>query len=161
MDIDASTWRRISTALACALLLGACALTPMTPRAELEQQVRSHEQAFAQAMAERNFVAFQSYLAAEAIFFTGPVPLRGRTDVAAGWKRFFERPAAPFSWTPGEVEVLDSGTLAISSGPVRDPGGKIIATFTSIWRQESPGVWRVIFDKGNDVCDCAKGPAQP
>lgn len=25
---------------------------------------------------------------------------------------------APFSWEPAQVEVLDSGTLALSSGPV-------------------------------------------
>lgn len=115
-----------------------------------------HERAFAQSMADRNFDAFQTFIAAEAIFFTGPTPLRGKDQVVAGWKRFYDRPAAPFSWTPDNVEVLDSGTLALSSGPVRDPGGKVFARFTSIWRQEAPGVWRVIFDKGNDVCDCAK-----
>jgi len=31
-----------------------------------------------------------------------------------------------------------------------------LATFSSIWRQESPGVWRIVFDKGNPECDCAK-----
>ena len=52
--------------------------------------------------------------------------------------------------------MLDSGNLALSSGPVRDPNGKLFATFTSIWRQEAPGTWRIIFDKGNEVCDCPK-----
>ena len=41
---------------------------------------------------------------------------------------------------------------------VRNAAGKLIATFTSVWRQESPGVWRIVFDKGNEVCDCAKAP---
>jgi hypothetical protein len=50
------------------------------------------------------------------------------------------------------VEVLGSGTLALSTGPVRDPSGKLIGTFTSIWRQDAPGVWRIVFDKGNPVC---------
>ena len=72
------------------------------------------------------------------------------------WKRFYEGPTAPFSWQPETVEVLDSGDLALSSGPVRDPQGKLVATFTSIWRLEAPGTWRIIFDKGNDVCDCPK-----
>ena len=54
------------------------------------------------------------------------------------------------------MEVLDSGTLALSSGPVHDPQGKLAATFTSIWRLEAPGIWRIIFDKGNEVCDCPK-----
>ena len=92
------------------------------------------------------------------MFFTGPKPLHGKDAVAAAWKRFYERPQAPFSWEPETVEVLASGTLAISSGPVRDPSGKLFATFTSIWRLEAPGVWRVVFDKGNDVCDCPKAP---
>lgn len=58
------------------------------------------------------------------------------------------------AWEPAEVEVLDSGTLALSSGPVRDPAGKLIGTFTSIWRLEAPGRWRIVFDKGGEVCDC-------
>ena len=87
--------------------------------------------------------------AAPAAAATGP-------SAAAGWRRLYEQPQAPFSWEPQEVVVLASGNLALSSGPVRDPAGRIVATFTSVWRQEAPGVWRVIFDRGNDVCDCAR-----
>ena len=141
-----------------AMVLAGCAATPPLSRADLEQQVATRERAFAQTMADRNFAAFPDFISAEAIFFTGPTPLRGREQVTAGWKRFYERPVAPFSWLPDKVEVLDSGTLALSSGPVRDPEGKLIATFTSIWRQEAPGIWRVIFDKGNAECDCVKAP---
>ena len=148
--------RRTAALLATATLLAGCAAAPAVPRAELERQVAARERAFAQSMADRNFDAFQSFISAEAIFFTGPPPLRGKDQVTAGWKRFYDRPAAPFSWAPDQVEILESGTLALSSGPVRNPDGKIVATFTSIWRLEAPGVWRVIFDRGNDVCDCAK-----
>ena len=72
--------------------------------------------------------------------------------VADWWKRYYEGPDAPFSWEPEDVQVLDSGTLAMSSGPVRDPKGALIATFTSIWRLEDTGKWRIIFDKGNRAC---------
>ena len=65
----------------------------------------------------------------------------------------FRGESIPFSWEPEQVEVLDSGTLALSTGPVYDPNGKLIATFTSIWRQEMPGKWRIVFDKGNPVYD--------
>jgi ketosteroid isomerase-like protein len=54
------------------------------------------------------------------------------------------------------VQVLESGALALSTGPVRDSQGKLIATFTSIWQREAPGQWRIVFDKGADVCDCAR-----
>jgi ketosteroid isomerase-like protein len=151
--------RIVPLVLGVALLAG-CATPPQGSRTELEQQVATRERAFAQTMADRNFTAFPDFIAADAIFFTGPTPLRGREQVVAGWKRFYERPAAPFSWQPETVEVLDSGTLAISSGPVRGADGKLIATFTSIWRMEAPGVWRVIFDKGNPECDCASAAAK-
>ena len=140
-------------------LIASCATAPMPlSNAELSRQVMDTERAFARTMAERNFPAFVAFLSDEAIFFTGPKPLRGKTEVAAAWKRFYDRPQAPFSWEPDTVEVLAGGTLAFSSGPVRDPSGKLVATFTSIWRQEAPGVWRIVFDKGDDVCDCAKPP---
>jgi hypothetical protein len=36
------------------------------------------------------------------------------------------------------VEVLDSASLALSSESVHDAKRKLIARFTSIWRQERP-----------------------
>ena len=114
------------------------------------------ERAFAKTMADRDHAAFSGFVSEEAVFFSGPKALRGRAAVAAAWKTLYEAPAAPFSWEPEQVEVLDSGTLASSTGPIRDPSGKLIGTFSSIWRLEAPGVWRVIFDRGNDVCECGK-----
>ena len=146
----------LATLAALALLAGCAAVPPRASLADLQKQVGDAERGFARSMAERNFAAFQTFLSDEAVFFSGPTPLRGKQAVADNWKRFYEKPDAPFSWGPESVEVLDSGTLAISSGPVKNPEGKHVATFTSIWRQEAPGVWRVIFDKGSVACDCAK-----
>ena len=139
--------------LASLLLLGACGTTAPKPSAQaLRQQVADTERAFAATMARRDAAGFVSFLSEEAVFFSRKGPLHGRQEVADSWKRFFERPDAPFSWEPEQVEVLPTGTLALSSGPVRDPEGKLIGTFTSIWRLEEPGHWRIIFDKGCDVC---------
>ena len=126
------------------------------PAEELQQQVANAERAFAKTMADRDLAAFTAFLSEEAVFFSGPKPLHGRQQVTDWWQRFYAKPEAPFSWAPEQVEVLDSGTLALSSGPVRDAAGKLIGTFTSIWRLEAPGTWRIIFDKGNDACDCPK-----
>ncbi|MFZ6871396.1 YybH family protein [Undibacterium sp. Di27W] len=123
--------------------------------AELVRQVMQTEAAFAKTMEARDHKAFTEFLAEESIFFSGTKALHGKQEVASAWKRFYDSPAPPFSWAPETVEVLNSGKLALSSGPVRNPQGRLIATFTSIWRQDSPGVWHIIFDKGNDVCDCA------
>jgi ketosteroid isomerase-like protein len=105
-------------------------------------------------MAARDHEAFTRHLAEDAVFFDGDKVIRGKAAVAAAWKAFFERTNAPFSWTPETVEVLDSGGLAHSSGPVFDPEGKRVGTFNSVWRRDPDGVWRVVFDKGCKVCEC-------
>jgi len=113
------------------------------------QQVFAAERAFARSMAERDMPAFASHVSEEAIFFDGAGVLRGKPAVIAAWSRFFKDKAAPFSWEPDRVEVLPSGTLALSTGLVRGPDGKVVGRFNSVWRREAPGVWRVVFDKGS------------
>ncbi len=136
------------------LLLTSCAAAPeRADLARLQQEVADTERAFARTMADRDFRGFQSYLADETIFFGSKGPLRGKEVVSAKWKGFYAGAQAPFSWKPETAEVLDSGTLALTSGPVHDPGGKLIGTFTSIWRREADGRWRIVFDKGCDVCE--------
>jgi len=144
--------------LSLAALVACTTPMPKPSNADLKTQVADTERAFAKTMADRDYAAFATFLADETVFFIGPTPVHGKAAVAAAWRRFYERPQAPFSWQPEVVEVLESGTLAISSGPVFDPSGKKFATFTSIWRMEAPGVWRIVFDKGNPECDCEKKP---
>ena len=119
------------------------------------QQVREAERAFAKTMADRDHAAFTSFLAEEAIFLGPKEALRGKQAVAAGWKRFFEGPKAPFAWDPERVEVVQSGNLAISTGPVTDPAsGKRVGTFTTTWRRDADGKWRVVLDSGCPPCNC-------
>jgi len=119
---------------------------------QLEQQVVDTERAFAQSMADRDHAAFESFLSDEAVFFNGETPLVGKQTVVDAWAPYFEKPEAPFSWEPETVVVLESGILAHSSGPVRTPDGNVVARFNSVWRLESPGGWRIVFDKGSPVC---------
>ena len=121
-----------------------------------EAEVMDTERAFALTMAERDFEGFASFLADETVFFAGDRPLEGKQAVMDAWQGFYEGDAAPFAWEPATVVVLESGKLALSTGPVLDPAGKKVATFTSIWRQEAPGKWRIIFDKGCRECACPK-----
>jgi ketosteroid isomerase-like protein len=68
--------------------------------------------------------AISRHIAPDMLFFGGGEVQRGRDAVLAAWKPYFEGPTAPFSWEPDQVEVLNSGQLALSCGPVRDPGAK-------------------------------------
>jgi uncharacterized protein (TIGR02246 family) len=144
--------------LSMILLLAACATPPVAP-ADRNAEVAAVERAFARTMAERDHAAFARFIADEAVFVAGAKVLRGRAAIVTAWKRFYDGPAAPFSWAPDQVEVLDSGALAFSAGQVFDPGGKLVGRFTSIWRRESPGIWRIVFDTGSDACECAPAAA--
>lgn len=147
---------KLPIVLSFAAALSACQTVPAPNSPDIAKtQVEATERAFAKTMADRDYAAFSRYIADEAVFFTTTPPLRGKAQVAAHWARYFTAAQAPFSWEPDEVEVLASGTLAHSSGPVRDTSGKLIARFHSVWRREAPGVWRIVFDRGEVVSDGA------
>lgn len=143
------------------ILLGAVAAAALgaparaqTDTATVANQLRDTERAFAKTMADRNHAGFVSYLADETVFFGPQGAMRGKAAVAAAWKPFFDRPDAPFSWDPDTAEVLDSGMLGLTSGPVKDPQGKRVGTFNSVWRKDASGAWKIVFDKGCPQCEC-------
>jgi len=139
--------------------LVACKTTTNAAPNDLHEQVIATERAFAKTMADRDIAAFSEFISDEAVFFSDGKAIRGRANIIGEWKSLFKGKAASFSWEPEHVEVLDSGELALSTGPVIAADGRLIATFTSIWRREASGQWKIIFDKGNDVCPkCATGP---
>jgi ketosteroid isomerase-like protein len=135
------------------LAVGLAKAAAAEPVETLAARVRAREAAFAKTMADRDHAAFATFVAEEALFM-GRAVLRGRQAVAEGWKPFFEGTKAPFSWQPDRVEVVSSGTLAFSSGPVFDPEGKRTGTFNSTWRLEKDGEWRVVLDSGCPPCSC-------
>ncbi len=167
-----SRWTPFVVAAAC--LISSCATSPHTSRpaaganaqrqaaalspeaagaatAAAVKQVIATEQAFAKTMATRDFKAFVTFLAPDAVFFSGNAVRHGSAEVAAQWQPYFDGPNAPFSWAPDHVEVLASGRLALSTGPVYQ-AGKMVGRFNSIWRLEADNTWHIVFDKGEAVC---------
>ncbi len=130
------------------------ALNPDVAKAATAAAVKdviATEQAFAKTMANRDFKAFVTFLSPDAVFFSGTAVRHGPAEVATQWQPYFEGRNAPFSWAPDHVEVLASGKLALSTGPVYQQG-KIVGRFNSVWRLEADNSWRIVFDKGEAVC---------
>jgi len=143
--------------LALAGALASAAGAASLGNAELTDELRKTESAFAKTMADRDHAAFTSFLADETVFM-GRKTLRGKAAVADGWKRFYDGARAPFSWNPERVEVLDSGMLGMTSGPVYDENGQRTGTFNSVWRRDKDGRWRIVFDIGCPPCAAAPSP---
>lgn len=148
--------RHLAVLFVVSIFLGGCTTVSSLDKEQLTAQVTAAEVAFAKTMADRNHAAFSEFVSEEAVFSNAGKSVRGRAAIAADWKKFYEGPRAPFSWKPDLVEVLPSGTLAYSTGPVANPEGVVFARFYSTWRLEAPGVWRVVFDSGSLVCNCPK-----
>lgn len=135
------------------LVLAACSLSS---RAEanleaIKKEVWNTEVAFAKTMADRDQKAFAEFLAEDAVFMGGKRVNRGKQAIIKAWANQFKKEQPPFAWKPERVEVLNDGTLALSTGPVWDDLGSF-QTYTSIWRKQTNGKWKVVFDKGDRYC---------
>jgi len=141
--------------LACALsAIALPALAAPLPSASdlaaIAAEVKASEIAFARTMADRKLDKFGDFVAEDAVF-NGRSAQIGRPAVLDAWKRFFESAQAPFSWGPDAVAPTADGRYAISTGLVHDPAGKVTGRFTSIWRKDADGHWRVVADQGVDA----------
>ena len=147
--------------LALSLFALAAPIAPgAAPQEALADQVRATEIAFAKTLADRDLKKFVGMIAPDVIWLADE-PLHGPDEVLTRWRKFFEGPRAPFSWSPEIVEVQAGGTLALSTGPVLGADGRRVGTYTSIWRREKSGEWKIIFDRGCPACECAEAGAKP
>jgi ketosteroid isomerase-like protein len=134
-------------------LAAACAV-PATAETldDARESLRAAEIAFAQAFADRDVTRFLSFVAPDGVFLGGDSVARGPEEVRVAWAPLFEPPTPPFSWRPERVEVLESGSLGLSTGPIFDPQGKRTGNYVSTWRRRGDGTWEVVFDGGPPPC---------
>ena len=76
-------WGPILASLICAALLNACAAPSPRDTYHAEREVADTERAFAKTMADRDYLAFKSFLSDDAIFFSGSTALRGPRETRA------------------------------------------------------------------------------
>ena len=117
--------------------------------------VRCREIAFSLSVENQDVAAFSSFIDADARFVGSSIS-RGPVEVAAAWSVFFADDGPEIKWRPQYIEVLEDGKLALSRGPyrmiTRDPEGKATehwGTFNSVWRTQTDGTWKIVFDAGS------------
>ena len=69
-------------------LAGVATAGELPAAADLAENLKATEQAFAKTMADRDHAAFASFLAEEAVFLSGRGETRGKAAIAAAWKPF-------------------------------------------------------------------------
>ena len=91
--------------------------------------------------------------------FIGATVLRGREAITQAWSVFFAEGGPDLVWQPEIVEVRSDG-LGVSRGPYTLTATAMDGTrnassgiFTSIWRRQADGSWKVLFDAGCPPCE--------
>ena len=95
--------------------------------------------------------AFGRWAAADAMLLGAlPKPRRGPDDIATAFASF--PPSGKFAWAPVRALGAASGGLAFTVGEavITTTGKPANTKYLTIWRQESDGAWKYIFDLGSD-----------
>lgn len=133
----------------------ALAAPATTPFEQARCEVWARELSFAQSVADNDGAAFAAHLHPQAVFgATRARPQRGRDEILRAWKGLIDGTAAKLWWYPDRVHASGDGTVVSSSGPslYQDPatGAYGIGRFNSIWQRGDDGVWRIVFDDGQE-----------
>jgi hypothetical protein len=131
--------------LALTLALAAASLT-----------VIDAERAFAQMAQDKGqWTAFRAYAAPDAVMFT-PQPVNAQ--------EFLEDkkdPPKAIRWQPTHAWVSCDGTLAVDTGNWQSADGKTVGFFTTVWRRQTDGGWKWIYDGGDQLTTARPDVLQP
>jgi len=152
--------RRLATASAAALLLGACSRTPDLDAARAA--IRKAELDFAAASKARGADAWAEVFADSGVQMEPGHNYVGKEAVRALMAPNLADTTRLLSWTPTSVEVSSSGDLGYTVGRWElgpRAGGPVTVrgSYVTIWRKQADGSWKVVLDGGNS--DPAPAPA--
>jgi len=111
---------------------------------------------FMKAAAEKGAQGYMSYYADDAVEVpNGANLIQGKEDIAKGMA-FLDDKNNRLTWTPVGADISASGDLGYTYGNYefhsKDKEGKPIAEhgkYTSIWKLQKDGNWKVVLDMGN------------
>lgn len=126
-----------------------------SPRATVDT-LKQLEGEFMKAAADKGSKGYLSYYADDAVEVPngGPV-ISGKVNIAPGMS-FLDNPNNRLTWTPVAGGISASGDLGYTYGTFefqsKDKDGKAHSEFgryTSIWKLQKDGSWKVVLDMGN------------
>jgi ketosteroid isomerase-like protein len=118
--------------------------------------LRQLEADFMKAAAERGAEGYMSYYAEDAVEVpNGAEAVHGKANIAKTMS-FLNDKNNQLTWTPVDAGISLSGDLGYTSGTYefrsKDKDGKPTVThgkYTSIWKKQPDGNWKVVLDMGN------------
>jgi len=118
--------------------------------------LRRLEADFMKAAAEKGADGYMSYYAEDAVEVpNGEVFIQGKSEIAKTMG-FLNDKNNQLTWTPVGADMSASGDLGYTYGTFefssKDKDGKAVVAhgkYTSIWKKQKDGSWKVVLDMGN------------
>jgi ketosteroid isomerase-like protein len=126
-----------------------------SPRATAEM-LKQLEGEFMKAAAEKGSQGYMSYYADDSVEVPNGAPvIEGKANIARTMG-FLDQKDNHLTWTPVGADMSASGDLGYTYGYYefqhKDQAGKRVAEhgkYTSIWKKQKDGNWKVVLDMGN------------
>jgi ketosteroid isomerase-like protein len=118
--------------------------------------LRQLEADFMKAAAEHGSQGYLSYYADDAVEVPNGAPIiQGKVNIAKGMG-FLDQKDNHLTWAPVGADISASGDLGYTYGTFefrsKDKDGKTVVDhgkYTSIWKKQKDGSWKVVLDMGN------------
>src|SRR5271156_5435240 len=126
-----------------------------SPKATADM-LKQLEGEFMKAAAEKGSAGYTSYYADDAVELPngGPI-IPGKVNIAKGMG-FLDDKNNSLTWSPVGADISAAGDLGYTYGTFefrsKDKDGKVVVDhgkYTSIWKKQKDGSWKVVLDMGN------------
>ncbi len=145
----------VAVLLAAILIPHVPATASASPKATADT-LKQLEAEFMITAAEEGSQGYMSYHADDSVELPNGAPaIQGKANIAKTMS-FLDDKNNHLSWTPGGADISASGDLGYTYGTFefrsQDKDGKPIiehGKYTSIWKLQQDGTWKVVLDMGN------------
>jgi ketosteroid isomerase-like protein len=146
----------VFAAMLLVLLTAAPNTHPFASSKDPADTLRQLEADFMKAAAEHGSQGYLSYYADDAVEVPNGAPLiQGKANIAKTMG-FLDQKDNHLTWTPVGADISASGDLGYTYGTYefrsKDKDGKPVVDhgkYTSIWKKQKDGSWKVVLDMGN------------
>jgi ketosteroid isomerase-like protein len=143
-------------AVVAVILCGAIAWAQTSSAPVTPDTLKKLEGEFMQAAAARGSQGYMSYYAEESVEVPNGADLLIGKNAIAKTMGFLDDKSNSLTWTPVGADISASGDLGYTYGTFefrsKDASGKPTVTrgkYTSIWKRQKDGSWKVVLDMGN------------
>jgi ketosteroid isomerase-like protein len=120
-----------------------------------EKEILDADRACSHASSEKGLEGFLSCFSENATVLPGGGgPVSGKAAIRKTMAETFSKPNTRLTWEPLKAEASGDlgysfGTFVLQTTGPDDEAREAYGKYTSVWKREKPGVWRIVVDIGN------------